>query len=412
MTHESNQLFTSQLAPPSSSGAGFPLAASSATVESDRSAELLLRSKDRTRGGTVMIVDDEPVIISVTQKYLRQAGYEKFITTSEPREAIHLVRSKHPDVIVLDVSMPHVSGLHILEVIRGDRGLHHLPVIVLTASEDEQVKQRALELGATDFLLKPIKPTELVPRIRSALVIKAHHDQMAEYSARLDLEVRYRTAELAESRRELIHVLATAAEYRDEETGNHVLRVGRYAGIIARQLRFSPRRAELIEQAAVLHDVGKIGITDAILYKPGKLAADEIAIMQKHCQYGRNILNGIPASGTKQRQLVAKPLESQSPILRLASTIANSHHERWDGSGYPQGLAGEAIPIEGRITAVADVFDALSSRRPYKAPMPLDRCFDSLEEGRAKHFDPKVLDAFFAGIDDVVHIFTALSDES
>lgn len=372
-------------------------------------SELLLRPRDRTNLATIMLVDDEPIIIKALQKYLREAGYDKFVTTSEPRDALDLIRKNRPDVIVLDIMMPHVSGLNILEVIRGDRSLHHLPVVILSASGDDEMKQNALELGATDFLTKPIKPTELVPRIRNALVIKAHHDQLAEYSTRLKHEVRQRTAELAQSRQEVIHVLASAAEYRDQETGDHVLRVGRYVGIIARQLNFSPNRVELIEQAAILHDVGKIGITDAILLKPGKFDAEEIAVMREHCKYGQHILQCIPSNGQRRNRLNANP-EGQSPILRVAATIAISHHEKWDGSGYPYGLSGEAIPIEGRITAVADVFDALGSRRPYKEPMPLDRCFEVLEEGRAKHFDPKVLDAFFARTDDVVRVATELPD--
>lgn len=384
--------------------------ATSITADSARPSESLLRPQHKTTPATIAIVDDEPIIIKVLQKHLREAGYNNFISTSESRDALDLIRQHRPDVIMLDIMMPHITGLNILEVIRGDRSLHHTPVIILSASGDDEMKQCALELGATDFLTKPLKPSELVPRIRNALVIKAHHDHLEEYSKRLEYEVRLRTAELAQSRQEVIHVLAAAAECRDQETGNHVLRVGRYVGIIARQLNFSPARAELIEQAAILHDVGKIGVTDAILLKPGKLDAEEITAMRKHCEYGQRILQFTPSESHRTKSLQAKPRSGQSPILCVAATIAMSHHEKWDGTGYPRGLAGESIPIEGRITAVADVFDALGSRRPYKEPMPLARCFEILEEGRAKHFDPAILDAFFARKEDVVRVAEDLSD--
>ncbi|MGE0607857.1 MAG: HD-GYP domain-containing protein [Pirellulales bacterium] len=375
----------------------------------DLPAESLLRPRERTTSGKVMIVDDEPIIIAVVQKYLKQSGYGNFITTTEPREALDMIRGQKPDVIVMDVMMPHVSGLNILEVIRGDRNLHHLPVVMMTASGHDGMKQEAIDLGATDFLTKPIKSTELVPRIRNALVVKAHHDQLAAYSTRLEQEVHLRTAELDRSRQEIIQVLAAAAEYRDQETGNHVLRVGRYAGIIARQLNFSPARVELISQAAILHDVGKIGITDTILHKPGKLTDDEMAVIKQHCRYGQKILQCMPSDERPSIRPAVSP-QSQSPILRMAAVIAISHHEKWDGTGYPHGLAGEAIPIEGRITAVADVYDALSSRRPYKEPLPPQRCLEMMQKGRGTHFDPQVLDAFVARFADIVKVSTELTD--
>lgn len=375
------------------------------------SHDRLLRREGRAITKSIMIVDDEPINIKVVQKLLKSAGYEDFITTSDSREALNIIRQQHPDVVVLDIMMPHISGIHILEAIRGDRELCHLPVLFLTAAADEETKSYALELGATDFLTKPVKPTELIPRIKNALVLKAHHDQMTAYSRRLEEDVRQRTAELVRSREEVIHVLACAAEYRDKETGNHVLRVGRFAGLIARELGFSEYRSELIEQAAILHDVGKIGIPDAILLKPAKLDEGEIEHMKRHCEYGRNILHAQPSYGSQDVFASSNQQEFRSPILRIAATITMSHHEQWDGSGYPQGLSGEAIPIEGRVTAVADVFDALSCRRPYKAPIPLDRCFEMLQQGRGKHFDPQVLDAFVARKDEVVRVAVELADE-
>lgn len=255
-----------------------------------------------------------------------------------------------------------------------------------------------------------MKPADLLPRVRNSLLLKAHIDQQAEYSSRLELEVRERTADLAKSRQELVHVLACAAEHRDQETGNHVVRVGRYAGLIARQLGMNELRVEVIEQAAILHDVGKLGISDTILLKPDRLTTQEFANIQRHCEFGSNILQAKPTSAG-QRQIIQGPPDAiSSPILRIAAIIAASHHEKWDGSGYPAGLRGEAIPLEARITAVADVFDALSSQRPYKKALPYQECFAILEQGRGKHFDREVLDAFFARREELLAIATELAD--
>ena len=397
--------------PPPGGGLGETAPLSNSNGHRGEPAESLLVSGESADNATILIVDDEPINIKVVQKYLRETGYDNFVTTSDSRRALDLIRHEHPDVVVLDIMMPHVNGLQILEVVRGDRQLHHLPVLVLSAASDDETRLKALELGATDFLNKPVQPAELTLRIRNALILKAHHDHLAKYSARLENEVRLRTAEMARSREEVIHVLARAAEHRDHETGNHVLRVGCYAGVIARQMGISDSRAELIEHASALHDVGKIGIPDAILLKPGKLTFQEMEVMRKHCEYGRNILSGgvAPAELDAPRSGVP-PRFCESPILELSAKIAMSHHEKWDGSGYPKRLSGEAIPIEGRITGVADVFDALISRRPYKKALPMDRCFEILEEGRGSHFDPQVLDAFFSRVDDIVRITSDLPD--
>jgi putative two-component system response regulator len=272
--------------------------------------------------------------------------------------------------------------------------------LILTAASDQQTKRRALELGASDFLGKPVDPTELVPRLHNVLTVKRHHDYIERYSQELEAEVLRRTAELARSRQEVIHCLARAAEFRDDDTGRHVFRVGRYARLIAAELGWKGERLEMFEQAAQLHDIGKIGIPDAILLKPGKLDPDEFEIMRKHSGFGKRIMHTLPENDSNvlrsHTELGSRLLgETESPILAMASVIAMSHHEKWDGSGYPLGLAGEDIPIEGRITAVADVFDALSSKRPYKPAFPLNQCLEILEQGRGTHFDPQALDAFF-----------------
>jgi len=363
----------------------------------------LLKSK-------IMIVDDEPINIKIAQKYLNLEGYRTFVTTTESRDAIALMYKEEPQALLLDIMMPHVSGLDILAAIRADSHWTHLPVLVLTAATDQNIKRRALELGASDFLAKPVDPTDLVPRIRNVLTVKRHHDHIEQYSRVLEAEVLRRTAELARSRQEVIHCLARAAEFRDDSTGRHVFRVGRYARLIASELGWSGERLNVLEQAAQLHDVGKIGIPDYVLLKPGTLTPDEREIMQKHSGFGTQITHGLPAEGVDElrahAELGSRLLRaSESPILALAATISLTHHEKWDGTGYPCGLAGEAIPLEGRITAVADVFDALCSQRPYKDPLPLDKCFEIIRAGSGAHFDPQVVDAFFRRQEDVVSTY-------
>jgi putative two-component system response regulator len=362
-----------------------------------------------------MIVDDEPFNVLVVRKFLQQAGYTEFVTTSDADAALRLVERHKPDLVILDVVMPQISGLEILQLLRDDPRSEHLPVLILTASIDAATKQRALELGATDFLSKPLDPNDLAPRVRNALVTKLYQDRLARHAEELEDLVRQRTAELVASREEVIHCLARAAEFRDSDTGCHIVRVGRYAGIIARQLGFSTEQVELLELAAQLHDIGKIGIPDAILLKPGALDPDEVAIVQRHCAVARQIIQ--PLSGAEcellrsHTGLGGKLLNaSSSPLLVIAAQIAQSHHERWDGTGYPLGLAGDDIPLEGRITAVADVYDALSSARPYKRAMSREKCFDALRLGRGTHFDPKVLDAFFARSEDIVQVQLELMD--
>jgi putative two-component system response regulator len=362
-----------------------------------------------------MIVDDEPINIKVAQKYLQGVGYGSFVTTTEATSAFEMACEQRPDIVLLDIMMPGVSGIEILAQIRATRQLHHVPVVILTAVGDARIKQKALELGATDFLTKPVDPSELVLRVSNALVVKAHYDHLASYSVDLEHQVKARTAELAASRRELVHTLARAAEFRDNETAHHISRVGRFAGIIARQMGFSEVASDLLEEAALLHDVGKIGIPDAILLKPGKLTGDEYETMKQHCAFGRRIIQRTTESAPErfETRSYLEQVESGNAaalLIPVAATIAQTHHERWDGTGYPLGLKGNQIPIEGRITAVADVFDALSSHRPYKKAYPRDKCLQLLSEGRGSHFDPDVLDAFFCQRDPVLQVQVDLGD--
>lgn len=363
----------------------------------------------------IVVVDDEPHNAHEIARLLAPVGMTEFAWTSNPKTALDFLHDERPDVLLLDLQMPDCDGIELLQQIRADADLAHVPTLALTEDKNRELERRALELGALDFLRKPVDALELVPRVRNAWSVKSYQDQLEHQTRELDRAVRERTAELALSRLELIHCLGRAAEYRDNETGRHVVRVGRYAGIIARQLKLEPRMIELLELAAPLHDVGKIGIPDSILRKPGSLAVDEFRIMQSHCDLGLRIFHD--ASEGSLNDLVEHPQlggtfisEYVSPVLRMASSIAVTHHERWDGAGYPKGLKGTDIPIEGRVTAVADVFDALSTKRAYKPAFPLEKCLDILRDGRGSHFDPEVLDAFFARLDEVLDVFREFGD--
>lgn len=362
-------------------------------------------------GRRILIVDDDPLVVRMIQHHLSKAGFCDFVTCHRSLAAMDLVHSSEPDLAIIDVMMPGMSGLDLLEEIRSDDVCWQLPILIITSSNQESIKVEALELGATDFIQKPFKAVELLPRVRNALMIKQQHDEVTAYSKLLEKEVAARTAALDQARQEVIHVLACASEYRDHETGNHVLRVGRFAGLIARELGFSADRIELIEQAAILHDAGKIGIADSVLLKPGKLTEQEFALMKQHCEFGERILRAEPNEHCTSSHQTPKSQHPRSPILQMAAVIAMTHHERWDGNGYPKGLAGEEIPIEGRITAVADVFDALSSSRCYKEPFPMEKCLDIMINERGKHFDPEVLDAFLRRIEEAKEIVVNLSDE-
>lgn len=361
----------------------------------------------------VIIVDDEPVNVKLIKKYLKEFGYSECIGITDSREAVQRILEENPSLVILDIVMPEVNGLEVLRELRANPNGKFIPILILTASIDRKTKIRALELGATDFLGKPVDVAELAPRVRTALIAKHHQDELSTYATRLEAAVLERTAELQKSRQEVIECLARAADYRDNDTGRHVLRVGRYAGIVARHLGWDNRAVQLLEQAAPLHDIGKIGIPDNILLKPGKLTPEEFSKMQEHSKIGLHILISSIASSSKEEHSMELPQRTywkQSPILEAAATIALTHHERWDGTGYPQGLAGEEIPMVGRIVSVVDVFDALSSARPYKPAFPLEKCFELLNEGRGTQFDPQVLDAFFEQLEAIEMTLQELAD--
>lgn len=349
----------------------------------------------------ILVIDDEPINIKVIQKYLHQYGFHNVRGIIDPTVALSDILSEQPDVILLDIMMPRISGIEVLQQIRNNPVTAHLPVIILTASCDRETKLAVLDRGATDFLAKPVDIYELMPRVRNALTQKRYHDRLRDYASDLERAVRQRTAELEASRKEVIYCLARAAELRDDDTGHHVLRVGQYAAVIGRALGLDEPFVEMLEQAAQLHDIGKIGIPDEILLKPGQLDPEQYERMQRHAVLGKRIIEPMPESAAirlkRHVHIGQDVLEcGASPVLQMAAQIALTHHEHWDGTGYPLGLAGEDIPLVGRITAVADVFDALASKRPYKPPLPVDQCFAMIELERGQQFDSRIVDAFLS----------------
>lgn len=346
----------------------------------------------------IAIIDDDPLNVRLIRRQLEKLGFRALLGLSDPTEALAAFEDFGPDVVLMDVVMPGLSGLELLSQLRRHRRLRDTPVITLTASRDRITRLQILELNVADFLSKPIDEAELSTRLRNVIEAKRYRDQLNQSAQKLERAVQQRTRELETSRREVVLCLARAAEYRDDNTGHHVIRVGRYSAILASALALPAVFVEMIELAAQLHDVGKIGIPDAVLHKPGKLTDDEMNVMRRHADFGWKII--APMADPKLTLPAAGGGDylggTQSPMLVMAARIAACHHERWDGTGYPQRLSGPDIPLEARIAAAADVFDALSTPRCYKRAIPLEQCFEMISAERGRHFDPQVVDAFMA----------------
>ena len=325
----------------------------------------------------ILIVDDQEANIRLLERALDQAGYKSIITTTDPRQALPLVLTQHPDIILLDLHMPHIDGFGVLEQLRPRlAGQTYLPILVLTADATPQAKAQALTLGARDFLTKPFDFQEVLLRVNNLLDTRLLHKVLRNQNTVLEERVRERTHDFEEAQLEIMDRLALAAEYRDDDTGRHAQRVGLTASLIAELLGLPGDEVAFMRRAAPLHDVGKIGIHDDILLKPGKLTSTEFDEMKTHTMVGAKILSG-----------------SRFRVLQMAEDIALTHHERWNGTGY-YGLMGDAIPLPGRIVAVADVFDALTHDRPYKEAWPEDEALEEIQKSSGKHFDPEVVDAF------------------
>lgn len=345
----------------------------------------------------ILFVDDEPHFLNAIERMLHsyQSKWDLDFATNVG-EAYNKALNNNYDAIVSDITMPQKSGFDFLRMLQQTQKTSYVPVIILTGNAEASLKREALSLGAADLLNKPIMREDLVARLQSILRLKHFQDQLSEFNEKLAAKVKERTRELELSRQDLMWRLAKAAEYRDEETGDHVTRVAVKCLTLSIQLGLDSESAERIFLASPLHDVGKIGITDAILLKPGKLTPEERRIMQTHTDIGAAILTEAPQG---MHYLLGEQVElmktfANEPLKQTAANIAISHHEKWDGSGYPKGLKGDAIPIEGQIVAVADVYDALRSIRPYKPAFDVDKVMGIMRSERGKHFSPLVIDAF------------------
>lgn len=332
----------------------------------------------------ILVVDDTPLNLDVMREILTP-HYRIRLATNGP-SAIKLATQHTPDLILLDIMMPGMDGYAVCKHLKEDPRLAKVPVIFVTAMTEVEDETKGFECGAVDYITKPVSAPVVLARVKTHLAL---YDQ----NRALEHKVRERTHELEETRLQIIQRLGRAAEYKDNETGRHVIRMSHYARLIALHDGLDPTEAELIFSAMPMHDIGKIGIPDRILLKQGPLDDDEWAIMRHHPQMGADIIG-----------------EHQHPLLRYARIIALTHHERWDGTGYPQNLWQDQIPYAGRLAAIADVFDALTSKRPYKDAWPIEQAVDAIHAGAGKQFDPELMTAFNAALPEILTIREAYLD--
>ena len=359
----------------------------------------------KTHKATILVVDDTPDNLRLMSGLLKDEYKVKIANSGE--FALEIAQADFPpDLILLDIMMPEMDGYEVCMRLKANSKTKHIPIIFLTAKTEIADETRGLEIGAVDYITKPISPPIVMARVKTHLTIKKTEDLLRDensimkkmqdflydQNSFLETEVKKRTAEVNAIQDVTIHAMASLAETRDSDTGNHIRRTQKYVEILAKKIRFNPRFSdflnddkiiEMLFKSAPLHDIGKVGIPDKILLKPGKFMPEEFEIMKKHTTLGRNAI-----------LQAEKELGIEVSFLKLAKEIAYYHHEKWNGSGYPMGLAGNDIPISARLMAVADVYDALISRRVYKMGIPHENAVDIISEGKGTHFDPDIVDAF------------------
>ncbi|WP_006786322.1 HD-GYP domain-containing protein [Thiorhodospira sibirica] len=342
---------------------------------------------------TIMVVDDEPANLTLIDRTLRSEGYRHLVLIRDPREVEDIYVSQRFDLIILDLNMPYIDGFGVMEKLLARNDPILPPILVLTAQYGRDFVLRALTGGARDFLSKPFDRMELLARVRNLLDVQLGRRLLHDQKQMLEQLVHARTQELRNTRLQVVQRLGRAAEYRDNETGFHILRMSHTCALLAKSLGWNEADTERMLHASPMHDIGKIGIPDGILLKPGKLDPEEWEIMKTHATIGAHILDG-----------------DDSDLLVMAREIALTHHERWDGAGYPRGLAGDQIPLVGRIVAIADVFDALTSERPYKRAWTVEDALNYIRENNGRHFDPQIVAHFEERLPEILAIRERFSE--
>ncbi|MDT8991246.1 response regulator [Curvibacter sp. APW13] len=342
-----------------------------------------------------MIVDDNEVNLVLFDALVKKIDGAEGICFAAPKQALGWASTNVCDLLIVDYMMPEMDGLEFITEFKAIQQQTHVPILMITANDQKQIRYRALDSGATDFLTKPVDKVEFLARVKNMLTVSEARRSLLDRAAWLADEVRKATDVIVQRERETVMRLCRAAEFRDPETGAHILRMAHFSRIIAARMGMSVAEQDLLLEAAPMHDIGKVGIADNILLKPGKLAPDEFEIMKQHAVIGYRLLQG-----------------SSSRTLQVGAEIALGHHEKWDGSGYPGGLKGESIPIFSRIVAVADVFDALTSERPYKKAWSVEDAVSHVKNGAGGHFDPRVVEAFLASLSEVHAIREQYKDDA
>ncbi len=343
---------------------------------------------------TILIVDDQSISRMILEELMGSIGDNIHVKSfGDPVQALKWAKSNPHDLILSDYKMPNMDGIEFTQWLRQIPSCSDIPIVMITCVEEKSVRYRALEAGATDFLTKPIDHHECRARCRNLLKLRQQQSIIKDRARWLEQEINAKTAELKSREQETILRLAKAGEYRDEDTGKHIERMAQYSRLIAQELELPEEKCSIIQHAAPMHDIGKIGIPDHVLLKRGKLSPSEWQAMKTHTQIGYNILR-----------------DSPSEYLQAGAIIALNHHEQYNGRGYPANLVGTDIPIEARLVAVSDVFDALMSERPYKSAWTLDQSLDHLKKERGKHFDPDCIDAFFNQLPNIIAIQTNIQD--
>jgi cyclic di-GMP phosphodiesterase len=339
------------------------------------------------QNANILVVDDEAANVRLLEKLLAVNGYTNIVSTQDPLQVVSLYQQNESDLILLDINMPELDGFGVMEQLNQLQNTNLPPILVLTAQHMQSFRQRALDNGARDYVTKPFEMDELLSRVRNLLEVQMAHKYMRHQNNILEQKVQKRTEEIHSTRLQVVRRLGRASEYRDNETGLHIIRMSKISVVLARAYGLDEEQCDLLLNAAPMHDVGKIGIADHILLKPGKFEPEEWEIMQTHVQIGADILSG-----------------DDSMLMRMAYDIALTHHEKYNGNGYPNKLVGENIPLVGRITAIADVFDALTSERPYKKIWPVEKAVALIKEESGEHFDPKLVELFLQNIAEIVAI--------